>query len=246
MSNIMVTFDDGSQALAHYGVLGMKWGVRRYQNSDGSLTNAGKKRYGDDENNITRRQMRKRVKDAKKAYRKEAGFFKSEGFTGKESHRVYKNFTKKLNSDPEYKKAQAKADKAHEILSQRKKELYSAMGKSNEYSTAFKENPSLLNLAVSAGAASQFYKAKGPAKEALENYNKAAAKADKAYSNIAKKYVNAYNNATVKELGFQNIAAGKKYLDAYSSRNSGKRVFEIDRDSTSDWDIESLYSNKRR
>lgn len=31
--------------LQHWGIRGMKWGIRRYQNADGTLTNAGKKRY---------------------------------------------------------------------------------------------------------------------------------------------------------------------------------------------------------
>lgn len=33
--------------IAHHGIKGMRWGIRRYQRKDGSLTTAGRKRYGD-------------------------------------------------------------------------------------------------------------------------------------------------------------------------------------------------------
>lgn len=36
--------------LVHYGIKGQKWGRRRYQNKDGSLTPAGRERYGSEEN----------------------------------------------------------------------------------------------------------------------------------------------------------------------------------------------------
>lgn len=38
---------NNDEHLAHHGILGMKWGIRRYQNKDGTLTPEGRKRYGD-------------------------------------------------------------------------------------------------------------------------------------------------------------------------------------------------------
>lgn len=41
---------DSYEELYHHGIKGQKWGVRRYQNPDGSLTDAGVKRYGKNTN----------------------------------------------------------------------------------------------------------------------------------------------------------------------------------------------------
>ena len=48
MSTYIITNDGRfytSDYLCHHGIKGMKWGVRRYQNEDGTLTEAGKKRF---------------------------------------------------------------------------------------------------------------------------------------------------------------------------------------------------------
>lgn len=45
MSDYMYWAEDSSEAIEHHGILGQKWGKRRYQYEDGSLTPAGRERY---------------------------------------------------------------------------------------------------------------------------------------------------------------------------------------------------------
>lgn len=84
--------------LYHYGIKGMKWGVRRYQNKDGSLTPKGKKHYG----NMSGTEMHKKLQ---KAYNKSKGglFGKNYGENvtrvKKEQEERETNLKKRLSSE---------------------------------------------------------------------------------------------------------------------------------------------------
>ena len=75
MSDYIIIHND---ELRHYGVPGMRWGVRRYQNPDGSLTLKGQRRYGETHNrtlksgtevqNISRRQLDASNKKSNRIY----------------------------------------------------------------------------------------------------------------------------------------------------------------------------------
>lgn len=71
--------------LEHYGVLGMKWGIRRYQNADGTLTSSGKKRYSSDTKKDAGARKKKILKTA-------AGVALAAG-TAYAGYKMYKNGT---------------------------------------------------------------------------------------------------------------------------------------------------------
>lgn len=85
MSDFILLTND--EVLEHHGILGQKWGVRRYQNKDGSLTNFGKYQArkirghaGPGQNYGTKRQLARDKKDLE--YLNKGGHL-SVGFTKK-------------------------------------------------------------------------------------------------------------------------------------------------------------------
>ena len=72
--------------LRHHGIKGQKWGVRRFQNADGSLTASGRKRYGTDD-----------LKDTLDKVNKADSFIKTaKKYQAEKDHKEYNN---KIKSD---------------------------------------------------------------------------------------------------------------------------------------------------
>ena len=71
--------------LKHWGVKGMKWGIRRYQNKDGSLTRAGKKRQAD---NLEKARQAKKAKQDEIREREEK---RSKLLKSTDASELYKN-----------------------------------------------------------------------------------------------------------------------------------------------------------
>ena len=65
-NNIYIISRSNPEELYHHGVKGMKWGVRKYQNSDGTLTDIGKNKVSKE----YRKYLNKASKDINKGYSK--------------------------------------------------------------------------------------------------------------------------------------------------------------------------------
>lgn len=92
-----------SNSLCHYGIFGMHWGVRRFQNKDGSLTPEGRKHYYGSEMTRNEKLKMTRARNAELKAKKDKLIAKGD------KQALYKN--RELFTDEEYDEAMKRADK---------------------------------------------------------------------------------------------------------------------------------------
>ncbi len=95
--------------LYHHGILGQKWGVRRYQNPDGSLTEEGKKRYSQMSTVKLRKELIKNIRETRKKQGQPRYVWTSTiGPNSKKALDKWQKDSKDHQNDPEFKKLERK------------------------------------------------------------------------------------------------------------------------------------------
>lgn len=188
--------------LAHHGIKGQKWGVRRFRNKDGTLTAEGKKHYGTS-HPMTKNQAKMAILKSKVLLRRKA------------TRNVDKAVDTAVRSDKEAQRLKAESEKAR---SQSDMAFDAARYKETRYQALNDETDS----------SSSYFKrlktsvAKDEADNAWRRYDQleaAAIASEKAYvkrrNKVGSAYYEQYKRAAVKDMGIEDIDAGVRMLEAY-------------------------------
>lgn len=147
LKNVLYKYDENAASedeLAHWGIVGMKWGVRRYQNKDGSLTSAGKKRRARLEADLKEREKSIKRREREKAANDKLAA-KSAELDERERALRGEGKTRRPNTSPERKKT------ASEMSDDELRERTNRMMMEAQYYNAQKNLAALNPPKVSAG-----------------------------------------------------------------------------------------------
>lgn len=204
--------------LMHFGILGMKWGIRRYQNKDGTLTELGKKRYG------TKEGFEKHLKDEEEKRAAKAEAKKQKAINSGDPKKI-----KKYASDMTLQELQMANARAQQMANL---DRYNSKGpKINPLDTAISVLDKAGKLGNTLASAAQAAKKvsdllRDPeevaAEEREKNFEKAKEKAS--MNRLIKEMGEAYKNAEGDEKEKARAAEEvyRKGYDAYKKASSGE------------------------
>lgn len=195
----------GDNYLAHYGIMGMKWGVRRYKSESGALTEAGKVHYGKVARESDKR-LTSRIKDDED--------YDGYGRLSKEITEKSGDWYNSTGVSAAFKKALAENETAKEVIRLRHDSNAAYKAASARHREVLKQyhpedkvtDDKKFNQAFDKAEKDPLYQ------ELYKKYHDISKKQRAAMRAHTKRYMDQVAGIVLDDLGYENTARGRKFI----------------------------------
>lgn len=175
--------------ISHHGIKGQRWGIRRYQNDDGTLTEKGKKHYGSDITKVYKHDLDKQMINYQQNY------FGANGNSNKGHVKTVRDKRdKEFEDSDEFKNTNKLFDETDKAWTRYYK-LENKLYDTNDVNLTQTLDKYLADAEDSDRRLS----------ESLDAY-------EKKYSKVTEKYADEYRGAVLKDMGYEDTQAGRDFI----------------------------------